>query len=155
MGTGKYQDKVVLVTGGARGLGRLISMDFAKEGAKIAIADLREGDMKETASAIYALGVEIFTIALEASAPPLVKPAIPKMELVSENPQKALKGKRKVYFKEGWLDTDIYALVSLQPGNRLKGPAIVEGNDTTLVVPKNFMLTVDEYQNMVLEEEDK
>ena len=91
---------------------------------------------------------------MEASAPPLVKPVIPKMKLVSENPQKALKGKRDVYFKEGWLNTRVYALVNLQPGNRLKGPAIVEGNDTTLVVPKDFMLTVDEYRNILLEEEE-
>ena len=33
---------------------------------------------------------------------------------------------------------------------RMGGPKL-----TTLVVPKSFVLTVDEYQNMVLEEEDK
>ncbi len=63
--SGQYQDKVVLVTGGARGLGRLIALDFAKEGAKIAIADLREADMKSTVSEVEALGVAVFAIIVD------------------------------------------------------------------------------------------
>lgn len=61
----KHKDKVVLVTGGARGLGKLIALDFAREGANLAIADLREADLKDTASEIEALGVKCFTMIID------------------------------------------------------------------------------------------
>ncbi len=80
-GTGKYQDKVILITGGARGLGRLIALDFAKEGAKISIADLRESDMKSTALEIEAKGVEVFTMTIDLST----KEGCQKMVQETEN----------------------------------------------------------------------
>jgi NAD(P)-dependent dehydrogenase (short-subunit alcohol dehydrogenase family) len=43
----RFKDKVVLVTGGAQGIGRAICQDFAKEGAKILIADIDEEAGKE------------------------------------------------------------------------------------------------------------
>ncbi|MFD1204682.1 SDR family NAD(P)-dependent oxidoreductase [Sporosarcina contaminans] len=38
----RFQDKVVIVTGGASGLGEATALEFAKEGAKVVIADLSE-----------------------------------------------------------------------------------------------------------------
>jgi all-trans-retinol dehydrogenase (NAD+) len=65
--TDKYKDKVVLVTGGARGLGRLIALDFAKEGAKVAICDIRDEDLKKTAEDIEALGVDALSLNVDLS----------------------------------------------------------------------------------------
>lgn len=36
----RVQDKAILITGGAGGIGRGMAMALAKEGAKIAIADM-------------------------------------------------------------------------------------------------------------------
>ncbi|MEH7225742.1 glucose 1-dehydrogenase [Bacillus sp. JJ1566] len=38
----RFQDKVVIVTGGASGLGEATVLEFVKEGAKVAIADISE-----------------------------------------------------------------------------------------------------------------
>lgn len=47
--------KVAIVTGGARGIGRAICQAMAEAGAKVAVADLRAEDARETAQAIGGL----------------------------------------------------------------------------------------------------
>ena len=56
-GSGKLSDKVALVTGGDSGIGRAISVHFAREGADIAIVYLDEDiDAKETKRLVEAEG---------------------------------------------------------------------------------------------------
>eukprot|EP01090_Pellita_catalonica_P020985 TRINITY_DN7726_c0_g1_i3.p1 TRINITY_DN7726_c0_g1~~TRINITY_DN7726_c0_g1_i3.p1 ORF type:complete len:310 (-),score=49.95 TRINITY_DN7726_c0_g1_i3:59-988(-) len=43
-----FKDKIVLVTGGGSGLGRLQAQEFAKDGAKVVLWDLRDDLMQET-----------------------------------------------------------------------------------------------------------
>jgi NAD(P)-dependent dehydrogenase (short-subunit alcohol dehydrogenase family) len=55
--SGKLENKVALVTGGDSGIGRAVSVHFAKEGADIAIVYLDEDiDAKETKAVIEATG---------------------------------------------------------------------------------------------------
>ena len=39
-----FQDKVVVITGGAAGIGKCIAEEFQKNGAKVCIIDKAEGD---------------------------------------------------------------------------------------------------------------
>ena len=63
----KDSGKKALVTGGARGLGRLIALDLAKRGADICIVDIREKDMEETKAEVEALGVKCFCLKVDLS----------------------------------------------------------------------------------------
>ena len=64
----------------------------------------------------------------------------------------ALAGERPVSFPEtgGFAPTPVYRWNRLEPGNELDGPAVVEGPDTTIVVPPGHRATVDPWRNVVL-----
>ncbi len=48
-------------------------------------------------------------------------------------------------------DTPVYALAQLAPGNRIDGPAIIEGRDTTCVIEPGWIYRMDAWRNGVLE----
>ena len=50
----RLQNKIALVTGGATGIGAATAVMYAREGAKVIIADLNEADGKATAQSIEA-----------------------------------------------------------------------------------------------------
>lgn len=52
----RLKDKVAMVTGGGRGIGREIALVFAREGADIAICDVNAGALSATQKEIEALG---------------------------------------------------------------------------------------------------
>ena len=57
----KIQDKVAIITGAARGIGKAIAERYVREGAKVAIADLNELGAKAVASELApnALGLKL------------------------------------------------------------------------------------------------
>lgn len=64
VGSGKLKNKVVLITGGDSGIGRAVSLAFAKEGADISIVYLNEHvDATETKALIEAQGRKCILIA--------------------------------------------------------------------------------------------
>lgn len=96
-------------------------------------------------------GAEIITVTVEAAAPPVAKPVLEPQPRDGTDPKGALKGRRNVWFPSGRLETDIYAADPLAHGHEIPGPAIIEGNDTTVVVPNTHRIAVDPYRNFILE----
>lgn len=54
----QFENQVVLVTGGANGIGRATAFAFAREGARVVVSDLAEPAGEETVSAIRSAGGE-------------------------------------------------------------------------------------------------
>ncbi len=54
----QMNDKAVVVTGAGRGIGRAIALDLAQRGADLALFDLNETDLEETAAQCKAKSVE-------------------------------------------------------------------------------------------------
>ena len=60
------KEKVAVVTGAARGIGKAIALEFAKEGADVAFTDLAiDENGKATEAEIAALGVKAKALCLE------------------------------------------------------------------------------------------
>lgn len=67
--TMRLQDKIAVVTGAARGIGRAISLRFGQEGAGVAIVDLREDEGRETVRLIEAAGGQAIFVGADVSHP--------------------------------------------------------------------------------------
>ncbi|MPR05480.1 glucose 1-dehydrogenase [Microvirga tunisiensis] len=72
----RYDGKVAFVTGAAGGIGHETSVAFAREGAKVAIVDLADEGLRETAAAIEAVGGKALSIKANVASAEEVKSAI-------------------------------------------------------------------------------
>lgn len=54
----ELKDKVIVITGGGRGLGRAMALELAGKGAKLALVDLNQADLDETIGMCVDKGVE-------------------------------------------------------------------------------------------------
>jgi N-methylhydantoinase A/acetophenone carboxylase len=82
---------------------------------------------------------------------PTAHPEIATYQFAGEDPGKALKGHRDVYWKNGFIRTAIYQMPELECGNVIKGPAIIESDDTTILIPVGKKYTVDELLNGIID----
>lgn len=63
----EFKGQAVMVTGGARGIGKAIAENLARKGANLAIADISLDSADETAKEIAAYGVKTIAVKLDVS----------------------------------------------------------------------------------------
>ena len=64
----RLKDKVAIVTGGGVGIGRAYCFGLAKEGARVVVADIQEGEAKKVAEEIRRDGGEAFAVAVDVTS---------------------------------------------------------------------------------------
>ncbi|WQT60027.1 hydantoinase/oxoprolinase family protein [Helicobacter pylori] len=81
------------------------------------------------------------------------KPVIPvEKEHGATPPKEAKIGVRKFYRHKKWVDADVWHMEKLLPGNEVIGPAIVESDATTFVIPNGFATRLDKHRLFHLKE---
>jgi len=63
------KDKVAIVTGGSQGIGKGIAIEFAKEGAKVVIADISIEGATATVEELKSMGANSIAIEVDVSSP--------------------------------------------------------------------------------------
>ncbi|MBV9797381.1 MAG: hydantoinase/oxoprolinase family protein [Solirubrobacterales bacterium] len=97
-------------------------------------------------------GVYIDTFVLRVAIPGR-RAALPALELGGENASAARAASRPAYWSElgGWTETSVYEFDRLAPGNRVRGPAIIQAPLTTAVIPPGMEFTIDGHGLGILE----
>ncbi len=75
--------------------------------------------------------------------------ALPQKENAGGNPAAATRGTRRVYF-DAWVETPSYWFDELSPGMRLTGPALIDSESTTVVLPPGSSADVDPYGSLIV-----
>jgi N-methylhydantoinase A/acetophenone carboxylase len=101
-------------------------------------------------------GVEIEAFVLKASLPQ-VHPERPVSAARGGDLDAARTGYREALFsvEEGWVQTPVYEMERLAPGDELAGPALIDSDDTTVVVSPGWTCAVDERSGIVLSAEQE
>lgn len=84
---------------------------------------------------------------------PMWKPEVREYPLNPPDPAAAQIGSRKAYWPElpGWEQTPVYQFELLRPGHVVTGPAVVEAELTTVVIPPRQKFSIDKHGLGILE----
>jgi N-methylhydantoinase A len=81
---------------------------------------------------------------------PIQRPELRALPDGDGDAKRAHSGERSVHFDESPVMTAIYARESLQPGDSVLGPAIIEEYGSTVPIHPGFAARVDPYRNLVV-----
>jgi len=81
---------------------------------------------------------------------PIAKPHLTERVRKPSDPSQARTGSRKVYWGSADGEAQIFRWELLEPGNQISGCAIVEGANTTYLVPDGWIMEVDGFENATL-----
>jgi len=97
------------------------------------------------------INVECFYLTAFVEKPPVATPAATLMS--SDPPEEACSEPRDAYWSTlgDVKRTPVFLFESLEPGNTISGPAIIEAKDTTYVIEPEWRFTLDTYYNGLLE----
>jgi N-methylhydantoinase A len=100
-------------------------------------------------------GVYIDTFVLKASVPGQHL-EMPVYKLGERSPEAARKGSRQAFWPSlgGHVDTEVFDQARLRPGHIVKGPALIEGEFTTVVVPPDRRFRIGEHALGIMESSD-
>ena len=76
----RFIDRVVIVTGGAQGIGEAIARKFAGEGATVAILDIQHEKAQQVADNIVSKGGSAVAISMDITGSPDVRRAVNEVE---------------------------------------------------------------------------
>ncbi len=74
----------------------------------------------------------------------------PRLSVAKKMRELRSKGKREVYFRNGWEVAEVYEREALGEGAEVCGPAVIEEIDSTIVIPPGFCGTVDSIGSIII-----
>ena len=118
-----------------------------------------EADIAKLLARFEDVFTKMFTLAAKPAAPTYhvtevsviaqvdtVKPKLVRQPLEGQAPRaEASKGTRPVFQRGRWQTAQIYEMGRLRPGNEIDGLAVIEAPNTTLFVPPDWHVRIDEY----------
>jgi N-methylhydantoinase A/acetophenone carboxylase len=151
-----FQLELDMKFGGQLNVKRAVS-PVMKVGSQVDLEAVRSAFEQEYADAYSPLGlnpdagIEIQNFALRGTIL-RAKPELSASDSAGEDPADAHVGERRAYWADvGWQATRVYKEDRLRPGNLIVGPAIVEAEDTTIVIEPGWRFTVGLYGEGLLE----
>jgi meso-butanediol dehydrogenase / (S,S)-butanediol dehydrogenase / diacetyl reductase len=129
----RYADKVVLITGAGRGIGRATASRLAGEGATLAILDRDEAAADAAAAALSEAGAKALALAADITERPAIEAAIERalghfgrIDVLVNNAARALKGNLEQTTPEDWVSELAGTLTGAFLVTRLVLPGMVE-----------------------------
>ena len=86
-------------------------------------------------------------VAAMVSLPKFKLPSLPQG---TSNPKDAQTGTREVFLNQKWIEVDIYQRSRFKTNNIIKGPSIIEQNDSTTLIGVGWVARVKDNSHLLV-----